>query len=228
MLKIFIRRLAVIVALSVLFIISKFLSFGPLMGILKGKILATQVILPLLGAFTGGISLLLISTLYTILYSPFKLSLYFISSVYHIPSFFAALSFGRFNSKKLAINSGIINYLIPLICSIAFIAHPVGSFVPFYTLYWGVPVLVQYFNLKSIFARSLAATFVAHALGTVFFIYSFDTDISFWVNLSKIVWLERLVLAASMSSAYLLINYLVLKFKALSQINLKANILKNN
>lgn len=220
MLKIFLNRLKIFTVFIGLLFLTKSISFGPLMGSLKGKLLASQVVLPLSGAFTDGIGLLLIFLTSSILSFSFKFSLYSLATVYHIPSFFAALSFntGLFSGYlgRLSYISRYINFIIPAICSILFIAHPVGALVPFYVLYWSVPVIIEFWGKTSIFLRALAATFIAHSVGTVFFIYSIPSDANLWLNLAQIVWLERIVLALSITVNYKLINLILNRFKLLN------------
>jgi hypothetical protein len=105
------------------------------------------------------------------------------------PMLFAAYYFG--NNKRTA------SAIIPAICMALFIAHPVGRQAWPYSLYWLIPIFsriipnnVKFRNLL----QSFGATFTAHAVGSVLFLYTIPMTSAEWLALIPIVALERLVL----------------------------------
>ncbi len=109
---------------------------------------------------------------------------------YHIPTIFA--------SAYWASSSALIRLFVPLLCMILFIMHPIGYQVPFYTLYWLIPIVLYFFSHKSIIVQALGSTFVAHAVGSVLWIYTLPTVPAYWYALMPVVAVERLLLCSGM------------------------------
>jgi hypothetical protein len=83
---------------------------------------------------------------------------------------------------------------LPLVCMTLFIAHPVGSQAALYTSYWFIPVAL-YFGPRNLYTRALAAVFVAHALGSVIWLYTGTISADTWNSLIPVVAWERLFMA---------------------------------
>src|SRR3989344_4570088 len=76
------------------------------------------------------------------------------------PMLFAAYYFG---SKKRN-----LSIIVPLIAIAAFVLHPVGRHVWFFTLFWTIPIIAKILPKKysnSVIAKSFGATFTAHSVG---------------------------------------------------------------
>ena len=202
MLKIFKRQVFKVAGFLMLLFISKLIKFGPILGVLKGNLLASQVVMPLAGILTSGIGLISIFVLSAINSFSFNFTLYSLSTVYHIPSFFASLSLFSHGNKTLNLFFRSINFVVPASCAILFVINPIGSQIPAYVLYWLIPVFITASGIENMFLKALSATFIAHAVGTVIFVYSVPSDVSLWANLAKIVWLERIVIALGMTVVY--------------------------
>lgn len=97
------------------------------------------------------------------------------------PLAFAAFYFGskRKSSAYLAIAA-----------ILAFLAHPVGREVWFYSLFWLIPVAAGFVKNNPI-ANALGATFTAHAVGGALFIWAFNTPKAIWLKLIPVVAAER-------------------------------------
>ena len=119
------------------------------------------------------------------------------------PLALAALYFGAKKSKYLVA-------LIPVACMALFIMHPEGRGAWFYSLYWLIP-LATVFSKKSLVMNSLGATFSAHALGSVAFLYSFNLPSEVWIALIPIVFLERMLFTAGIALSYVTLNTLASK-----------------
>lgn len=118
------------------------------------------------------------------------------------PLLFATLYFAMLSKKQ---NTRWI-LLIPIVCILAFIIHPVGRSVWYYSLFWTIPVLA-YFKKDNLFLRSLGATFTAHAVGGAAWIWALNLPAPVWNSLIPVVIAERLLFAAGISVSYLAVKY---------------------
>ncbi len=158
-----------------------------LLGIGAYKISISALLLPVLGAITA-ISPLIISFGFL---AVAKIILGSLPITLGIPTAAAALSLAANQSSRAA--SVVINTLLPLMCMALFINNPNGAEAWVYTLYWLIPAGLSLLNYESILAKALQATFVAHAVGSVIWIYSTQTTPEFWIGLIPVVAYERLV-----------------------------------
>lgn len=102
--------------------------------------------------------------------------------------------------------------IIPFLAIIAFIAHPIGRTVWYYTLFWTIPFIAHLMR-KNLFMRSLGATFTAHSVGGAAWIWAFNLPATVWQGLIPVVIQERLVFAVGITISYIAMRYL-LKFLA--------------
>ncbi len=152
-----------------------------------------SVLLPLSGLWgVAGVGVMTIGRiLLTLLMSGGPLS----GLVYYIPTLCA--------STYWAFSSRLYPVVVFLACIALFIAHPVGSLAAPYALYWLIPVLFAFLPRTIIFARALTSTFLAHAVGSVIFLYwgpiSTPAD---WMALIPVVAFERFIFALGMTASY--------------------------
>ncbi|MBI2327993.1 hypothetical protein HYU92_06775 [Candidatus Curtissbacteria bacterium] len=97
-------------------------------------------------------------------------------------------------------------FLVPLIAIISFNIHPIGRSVWYYSLFWLIPVVMWRFKERFLLARSLGATFTAHAVGGAIWIWAFNLPAAVWVSLIPVVILERSIFALGISASYIMIN----------------------
>jgi len=116
------------------------------------------------------------------------------------PMFFAVLYF----SKK-----GKINLIIPALAIMAFIAHPIGRTVWYFSLFWLIPIVAHSFRDRFLLARALGATFTAHAVGGVLWIWVFALPAPVWNSLIPVVIAERLLFTLGISGSFILVNNLL-------------------
>ena len=155
---------------------------------------ASSMLLPLSGAFggiLGSTTFLVIGVIIRVLTGSV---LSFKILAYHIPGFFASAYWAR-PTKYLSI-------MLPIACIALFIAHPVGRLAAPYALYWLIPVIIAFFSHKTVFMHSLSSTFIAHAVGSVIWLYATPATPAFWYALIPVVAVERLVMAIGMTAAY--------------------------
>ncbi len=110
----------------------------------------------------------------------------------------------------------IIVALIPLACMTLFIMHPEGRQAWYYSLYWLIPVVAA-FAQKSLVLKSLGATFTAHAIGGVTFLYALNLPAEVWIALIPIVFIERMMFTGGIALSYVglnsFVNWLYSKFR---------------
>ena len=114
-----------------------------------------------------------------------------------LPLVFAALYF----SKKMP-----LNFIVPTLAIIAFVAHPVGREVWYFSLFWTIPIICYFLQERWLLARALGATFMAHSVGGALWVWFVPIPAAVWVGLIPIVIMERLLFAAGISITYLAVN----------------------
>ena len=88
--------------------------------------------------------------------------------------------------------------LLPSIAMILFTIHPVGQQVFYYASYWFIPMILYGFVQDNLYSRALSASFIAHAAGSVIWLYGGNITVQEWTALMPIVMIERLFIAAGM------------------------------
>lgn len=111
---------------------------------------------------------------------------------------------------------------VPILAMVIFLAHPIGRQVPYYTLFWLIP-LVTYRFRNNLFAKALGATFTAHSVGGAAWIWAFNLKASVWNSLIPVVISERLLFAVGISLSFIVLKH-TLEFFATKKILPKLNI----
>jgi hypothetical protein len=112
----------------------------------------------------------------------------------YLPSVFAAAYFARI--------SLITRFIVPLSCIVLFNLHPVGHCAWYYSLYWLIPLILYYAPQRNIIAQAIASTFIAHAVGSVVWVYCLPMSAEMFTALMPIVPLERAVFATGTMGMY--------------------------
>ena len=124
-----------------------------------------------------------------------------LASILHIfPVIFGAWYFA---SRKKLVN------VVPLVAIIGFIIHPVGRQVWYYSLFWLVHVIASFYKDRSALANALGATFTAHAVGGLLWIYAFNPPASVWNSLIPIVIMERAIFTVSTAAVYVMVQKII-------------------
>ena len=113
------------------------------------------------------------------------------TSFYHLPTFFASAYWGTWGR--------LVGIAVPVVCFVAFVAHPVGRFAVPYTIYWAIPLVISLFRPKNSFFTALGSTFTAHAVGSTLWLYMFQSSPAYWLGLIPVVAVERLCMASAMT-----------------------------
>lgn len=117
-----------------------------------------------------------------------------------LPMILAALYFAK---------KGKFNFIIPAAAIIAFIAHPIGRQVWYFSLFWTIPLIAYFLRDRFLLARALGATFTAHAAGGALWIWTFQLPAAVWNSLIPVVAAERLLFALGISGSFMLANNLL-------------------
>lgn len=107
------------------------------------------------------------------------------------PLFFAAWTYKT--------SSMIVSVLIPLVCVFLFIMHPIGFVAWPYAMYWFIPIAIYFSQQESVFAKAFASVFVAHAVGSVIWIYTHQMAAEMWLALIPVVAIERVLMATTIT-----------------------------
>ncbi len=151
-------------------------------------------VLPLSGAFGGALGACLLFIMRQLIHFLFfkTFSLSFLA--FCIPGFCASLYWA---THHYSIRVGL-----PLACMGLFVVHPVGAQAFVYSLYWLIPVILYAVPQRSLFLHALGSTFVAHAVGSVIWLYTVPMTAGMWLGLMPIVIVERIFFALGMVIAY--------------------------
>lgn len=117
------------------------------------------------------------------------------------PTLFAVYFFASIQKK-----SGKWILSIPALAIAAFLVHPEGIKVPYYTLFWVIPFIAYRFR-KNLYMKSLGATFTAHSVGGALWIWTFNLKAAVWNGLIPVVIGERLLFAAGITASFVIVKY---------------------
>ena len=170
--------------------------FGSKFAFLSGS----TTTMPLSGAFAGGtVSFIIFVLSLAIRYVTFGFSSLHVLAFY-VPGLFSAFYFSYKNI--------FFRLMIPILCIVLFIAHPTGLQAFAYSLFWLIPVGIYFMRLKNVFLDALASTLIAHAVGSVIWIYTVDMSAHAYYSLMPVVFFERLTIACGIFVLYKVFNYL--------------------
>lgn len=124
---------------------------------------------------------------------------------------------------KTALMKMVFNIFIPALCIFLFVIHPVGSQAFVYSWYWLIPIaayVVQLFFRSSFFLVALSSAFIAHAVGSVMWLYTLNMPAERWIALIPIVACERLVFTLGSFLVHMLLK------KVISDVDLQHAVVK--
>jgi hypothetical protein len=187
------------------------MNFSQILGSPNQAFTFFQFLGPIAGGFLGagaGVLTVLLAQIVSFIWAGKSFELLNILRL--APMLFAAFYFAKYGKGKL------VQAAVPLVCMALFMLHPVGAQAWYYSLYWAIPAIVMLLPEK-LFLRSLGATFSAHAIGGIIWLYLLPTTPAFWMALIPIVAFERLMFAAGISISYLAFNTLMSRFEAVAK-----------
>ena len=117
------------------------------------------------------------------------------------PTLFAVYYFAAISKKE---SRWVL--AVPIVAILAFLAHPNGRQVPYYTLFWLIPLIAYKFK-SNLWMKSLGATFTAHSVGGAAWIWAFNLPASVWNGLIPVVISERLLFATGITVSFIVIKH---------------------
>lgn len=159
--------------------------------VFTGKSMLSSVMMPALAAVSGIGGMVLMSMYMILKFSSGKMLI-----TKGLPTL-AAIYSAQCTAPSW--RSALLNIGIPVAAATAFVVHPVGHIAWVYSLFWIIPVggeLLRIKGVTSLFNRLLTGTFIAHAVGSVIWLYLVPTTAATWFALLTIVPVERFVFAS--------------------------------
>jgi len=169
--------------------------FSYMVGTYSGFFSGMSIAVPLAGAFAGVLGSWTVFLARLVMGGAF--SAHYLA--YCIPGLCASLYWAHANF--------FVRLLLPALCIVVFIAHPVGGEAALYTVYWLIPIALYFFPRKSLFFQALGSTLVAHAVGSVIWLYTVPMTATMWLALIPIVAIERLLFSSGMLITYRIVEF---------------------
>ncbi|HSW76178.1 MAG TPA: hypothetical protein VLG50_03995 [Candidatus Saccharimonadales bacterium] len=142
------------------------------------------------------------------------ISLFFLATSFFSTSWFVLFFLNRtpllFASRAFAQREIITSFVVPFICMVLFIYQEMQTGAWVYSLYWLIPMAL-FFVKDSSYVRALSASFVAHSVGSVIWLYTHNMPAGAWIALIPIVACERLLIAGGI----LVFDYAITYFRQL-------------
>lgn len=119
-----------------------------------------------------------------------------------VPTLFAMLSwnYAWATTKRLGrIVDFMLHVVVPFACMIIFMAMTTGV-ARVYSLFWVIPIAIyaaRQYGYKNIFSQALASTFLAHAVGSIMWVFAVPMTEGQWIALIPVVVIERLLYASA-------------------------------
>lgn len=187
---------------ALLVLVGRSVNFSKIVGSENQFFTLYQFFGPVAGRFLGttfGIASVLVAEIAQLVITGKEWSI--INLLKLTPMVFAAYYFG---SKKRITSS-----IIPGVCMLLFWLHPTGREAWPYALYWLIPIIGRILPNKTklrLIAQSFGATFTAHAVGSVLFLYTIPMSSAEWLALIPVVALERFFFGSGIALSYVAIN----------------------
>ncbi len=92
---------------------------------------------------------------------------------------------------------------VPVLAMLAFVIHPIGRQVFYYSFFWFIPLIAFKFR-NNLYMRSLGTTFIAHSVGGAAWIWALNLPAKVWTGLIPVVIEERLLFASGIAISFVL------------------------
>lgn len=180
----------------------------------KVKFTLFDLFAPITGAFLGsvvGVFAVLLMQAFNLVIHGFSgvqpdSTLKLIATLRFLPLVFGVLYFSAPVMRDSLKGSRSLLLIVPLLSIIAFVMHPIGRTVWYYSLFWLIPIVVWPIRGRFLLARALGSTFTAHAVGGAVWIWAFNLPAAVWISLIPVVALERAIFALGICASYVLMN----------------------
>ena len=139
-------------------------------------------------------------------------------------SFFAFCIPGLCASLYWATQHYIIRLLLPVAGMMLFVIHPVGGQAFVYSFYWFIPVALFFIPQRSLFLQALGSTFIAHAVGSVIWLYTVPMAATTWMGLMPLVLFERIAFALGMVITHHFLSFIFEQIDVMSVAHKKSTV----
>lgn len=193
------RTAAFILIFGIAALVAMQINFSQIVGSQAKYFTVFQLFGPTAGAFLGagpGAVIVMAAQVANIAIFGGSFQLFDILRLLTIPA--AAVYFATIGKNKASAAIGIIAMAL-------FMLHPVGAQAWVYSLFWLIPLIASFFG-SNLVARSLGATFTAHAIGSIIWLYTIPSTPEYWLALIPVVVFERAVFAAGIAGSYVVLN----------------------
>lgn len=119
--------------------------------------------------------------------------------VRQIPSLVASWTFNQ--------NNVLVRLSVPLVAFLIFNGYWWGSIAMVYSLLWLLPISLVMLQVNTLLARSLIASFNAHAMGTLIWLWIDALPAEMWFALTPLAFMERLLIAGGIMALSYVAEY---------------------
>jgi len=130
-----------------------------------------------------------------------------------LPMAAASFYFGTMGSNK---RTRFLVTVIPILMIFAFVVHPIGKEVWYFSMFWLIPIIAVFLPQKVRTASmALGATFLDHAVGSVLYLYTMNIPVEAWISAIPHAILERISFGLGILLSYFALRALVLQLDKL-------------
>ena len=190
------KLLSGIIFAGMVLLIASYIKISYIIGSWAAFFSATSCVIPAAGLVAGLYGTLCISVvriLQMVIVAPFRL-----------PTLLLNVVPGVAASAYWCAPRWLMNFSIPFLSIVLFIFHPVGAQAYWYSLLWTIPMWVGCIEQAPLFARALSSSLIAHAIGSVLWLYVLPSTPALWLGMLPLVIIERVVMALGIMLAYYL------------------------
>jgi hypothetical protein len=183
------------------------INFSTLVGSTNQTLTMFQFFGPIAGAFLGGVF-----GIVTVLCSQIINNLLLhkewtlVTALRLLPMLFAVFYFAYFHNKSKYKTAGMV--IIPVLAIILFNLNAEARQAWYYSLFWLIPILAVVGEKLpgKLFFRSFGATFTAHAIGTVIWVYTVPMTAAQWTALVPVTAYERFAFGLGIAVSFVAVN----------------------
>jgi len=209
--KLIIPKIFFSVLFSALFIVLTKVKLTPIFGTetkFSASVMFGPVLSGLLGIKLGTLTIIASHVVGVII------GLYKIKSIMNLFVFTPILVGGIYFARMFRGDIRLV--LIPTICIVLFLLHPIGREVWFYSLFWFIPIVITKFksiidrilkhHIAQVYSYSFGTAFVDHSVGSIIYLYFMNIPAQFWIAAIPFTFVERAVIAAGITFSYLFVK----------------------
>lgn len=215
-----VRQLSMVALLTVSVSLLSWIKISSIVGAAAAGFSLSHCLYPLIGLVAGGMGAMTFFCIRTCLHTWLHISMAATLPAFvyacHLPTLAAALYLSSAHTTQYTIHftKRLLLALIPVSCILLFCIHPTGGQAWAYSLFWFIPLVALFINHTSMFAHMLGSTFMAHAVGSVVWLYCGPMlTPAAWLALIPVVAVERLLIASGMMLGYYALSALNIQKK---------------